>query len=336
MHSFSWQDATSVKEAQNATNTTVSKLLGNNGKGKSVIKAGGVDLLDLMKEGLVKPDKIVNILNIPNFKSNSYDKNVGLRLGAGMTLSELENNPQIISDYPALYKAISVAATPHIRNRATLGGNLAQRTRCWYFRSKYHDCIRKGSGTCFAQEGENEFHAIFKNDYCASVHASSLVPSLLVYNARVEIAGEHDLRTEIPLADFFIHPKENSNTENILKTGEIITAIILPVPAKKLKAIYMKQMARESHDWPIAEVAVSAEVYGDKIKNPMIILGSAAPIPMRCDAAEKVLTNQPISEALAMRSANAVMEAATPLAKNEYKVYIFKILIKRALLSLLD
>ena len=336
MHSFSWQDATSVLDAQRAINTTVSDLLGKSDSGKSVIKAGGIDLIDLMKEGLVKPDNIVNILNIPNIKAFSFDIKSGLRLGAGMTLSEIENNEYVKSEYPALHQAVSLAATPHIRNIATLGGNLAQRTRCWFFRSKHHECIRKGSGTCYAQNDANEYHAIMNNDFCASVHASSLSPALLIYNAQVEIAGEDDLRREVPLSEFFIHPTNNSSNENILKAGEIITAVIFPTHSKRTKAVYLKQMARESHDWPIAEVAVSAEVDGDNLKNPMIILGSAAPIPIRAFAAEQSLSGQALSEASALNAARVAMKDATPLTKNAYKVFILKILIKRAILSLVS
>ncbi|MDZ7608561.1 MAG: FAD binding domain-containing protein [Cyclobacteriaceae bacterium] len=163
MNKFSWYEATSVNDALQHVNATASDILGKPAGNPGVIlKAGGVDLLDLMKEGLVNPSTIVSVKNIPGLDKISFDEKTGLNLGANVTLADIENNEVIKSKYLALHLAVAHAGTPQLRNSATLGGNLAQRTRCWYFRSLEHECFRKGSGICYAQKGENEFHAIMQ------------------------------------------------------------------------------------------------------------------------------------------------------------------------------
>ena len=164
MNKFSWYEAKTVEDAVDKVNATASDILGKAYNDSSVIfKAGGIDLLDLMKEGLVNPSTIVSIRKIPGLDKIEYDEKEGLKIGANVTLAELENNAIVKEKFVALHQAIAHAGTPQLRNSATLGGNLAQRTRCWYFRSIDHQCYRKGSGTCYAQEGENEFHAIMNN-----------------------------------------------------------------------------------------------------------------------------------------------------------------------------
>jgi xanthine dehydrogenase YagS FAD-binding subunit len=335
MNKFSWYEAKSVEDAIGKVNATSSDILGKQPNGSSVIfKAGGIDLMDLMKEGLVNPSTIVSIKSIPGLGQVSYDDNTGLKLGANVTLAELESNIEIKQKYVALHLAVAHAGTPQLRNSATLGGNLAQRTRCWYFRSIDHQCYRKGSGTCYAQKGENEFHAIMKNSTCASVHSSSVSTALMAFNARVQITSSNGKSKEVSMVEFFVHPEENSNNETILKSGDLITGVVVPPVKAGTKSYYIKFGARESHDWAMADVAVVAEIEGGKCKSAEVVLGAAAPVPIKSEDAIKKLVGKSISESVAKSAGDASMKGATPLAGNAYKVPVFKTIVKRAILKL--
>lgn len=333
MNKFSWYDATSVEDALEQVTATVSKLIQPNAPSKAaVLKSGGIDLLDLMKEGLAQPSKIVNIKNIKGLDQISFDSKNGLRLGANVTLTQIEEHDLIKKSYLALHQAITHAGTPQLRNMASLGGNLAQRTRCWYFRSANHECLRKGSGTCYARIGENTYHAIMKNGACSSVHASSVSTALMAFGARVEITDAKGKR-EVPMTEFFVAPGDDSTRENILQSNEIITAVILPPVSSSTKSCYIKQGERESYDWALADVAVVLEMSGKACKTASVVLGAAAPIPLKSKDAEMALTGKTISEETAQAAAEASMRGATPLSKNGYKVPLFKAIVKRAILK---
>ena len=198
MNKFSWYDAKTVEEALTQANATASEALQPGAsENAAIFKCGGSDLLDLMKEGLLKPHKIINIRNIPGLDRIAYDRRKGLRIGANATLSQIASESVVKENYLALYQAVTHAATPQIRNTASLGGNLAQRTRCWYFRSIDHECLRKGGSSCFARHGENEHHAIMENGLCVSVHASSVATALMAFDARVEITGAKGRKKEV-------------------------------------------------------------------------------------------------------------------------------------------
>jgi len=332
MNKFSWYDATSVDEALANVNATVSDVLAENPDQSAVFKSGGIDLLDLMKEGLVEPAKVINIRNIKGLDEITFDKKEGLRIGTNATLAEIAANALIKEQYLALHQAAGEAATPQLRNMASIGGNLAQRTRCWYFRSLEHECFRKGSGTCYARYGEHEYHAIMKNGACTSVHSSSVSTALMAFDAKVEITNTKNGKSLVSMDDFFVLPGDDSRKETILAADDLITAIILP-PQKKSKSYYIKQGSRESHDWPIADVAVNMVMSGSKCKEARVVLGAAAPVPWLSHEAIDVLTGQDVNEAIAIKAAEASMSKATPLEHNEYKVAIFKTIVKRAILN---
>lgn len=334
MNKFSWYEAKSVEDALAHSDTTVSSALTKLPQSSSVIKAGGIDLLDMMKEGLLAPRMIVNIRNIPGLDKITDDKDEGVRIGANVTLAEIENNSLIKERYLALHQAVAHAGTPQLRNMASLGGNLAQRTRCWYFRSIEHKCFRKGGSMCFAKNGENEFHSIMQNGMCSSVHASSVATALLAFDAKTEITGADGKKKLVGLEDFFVLPGNDPSRENILNANELITAVILPPLTKGTKSCYLKQGARESYDWALADVAVVAEMAGSNCKNVEIALGAAAPVPIKSKDAAESLKGKRLDEYNAKAAAVIAMEKATPLAKNAYKVHLFKALIKRALLQL--
>ena len=334
MDKFSWYEAKSVEDAVDKANATASDILGKKQNGSSVIfKAGGIDLLDLMKEGLVNPSTLVGVKTIPGLDQISFDETSGLKIGANVTLADLESNDEIKKKYLALHQAVAHAGTPQLRNSATLGGNLAQRTRCWYFRSIEHDCYRKGSGTCFAQNGENEFHAIMNNDTCASVHSSSVSTALMAFNAKVQITSSDGKSKEVGMEEFFVHPEADSKNETILQSGDLITGVIVPPVSDATKSYYIKYGTRESHDWAMADVAVVTEMSAGKCKRAEVVLGAAAPVPIKSADAAKKLVGKSISESVAKAAGKASMKGATPLAGNEYKVPVFEIIVKRAILK---
>ncbi len=333
MNRFSWYDATTVEEALAQVSATVAQTLQpETADNTAVFKSGGIDLLDLMKEGLAKPKKIINIKNITGLDQITYDQKKGLRIGTNATLSQIASDDRIKTDYLALHLSAVHAATPQLRNMSSIGGNLLQRTRCWYFRSIDHPCLRKGGGTCFARNGENEHHAILENDSCVSVHASSVATALMAFNARVEITGTRGRKREVPMEKFFVLPEEDLSRETILEPKELITAVIIPPATANTRSYYINQGARKSHDWPLADVAVVMELSGATCKSAIIVLGAAAPVPLKSEFAAQALIGKAINEESAAAAAVAAMKGASALAKNNYKIPLFKAIIKRAIL----
>ena len=337
MNKFSWYEAKSIEDALQNVNSTVSEELYQHTDKAAVFKSGGVDVFDWVKEGLLKPQKIINIRNIPGLDKISYDKKEGLHVGANVTLAEIASNQAIKDNYRALHQAVNHAATPQLRNMSTLGGNIAQRNRCWYFRSVDHDCFRKGGDRCFARHsetGENENHAIIDNGSCVSVHASSISTALMAFNASVVIVNDKGEKKDVLMDDFFVSAGKDIAVENILKAKEIITEITLPAPTKNTRSAYIKQVARESYDWSLGDVAVVFEVSGDTCRSASIVLGAAAPVPYRSMEAQVAIKNKTINNENAMAAAKAAMSIARPLTKNGYKVPLFESTIKQAILEI--
>lgn len=337
MNKFSWYEAKSVEDALQQVNSTVSEQLYEHSDKASVFKSGGVDVFDLVKEGLLKPQKIINIRNIPGLDKIGYDPKKGLSIGSNVTLAEIASNPDVKAHYLALHQAVNHAATPQLRNMSTLGGNIAQRNRCWYFRSVDHDCFRKGGDRCFARHsetGENENHAIIDNGSCVSVHASSIATALMAFNASVVIVNEEGEKKEVHMDDFFVPAGTDIAMENVLQAKEIITEITLPAPSKNTKSAYIKQVARESYDWSLGDVAVVLEVSGDTCRSASIVLGAAAPVPYRSMEAQQAIEKKTINGENALAAAEAAMSKARPLTKNGYKVPLFITTIKQAILEI--
>ncbi len=337
MNKFSWYEAKSVEDAIQQVNSTVSEQLYESTQDAAIFKSGGVDVFDWIKEGLLKPQKIINIRNIPGLDKISFNTKDGLRIGANVTLAELASNQEVKEKYMALHQAVNHAATPQLRNMSTLGGNIAQRNRCWYFRSAEHHCFRKAGDRCFARHsetGENENHAIIDNGSCVSVHASSISTALMAFNATVMISGEDGKTKKISMDDFFVRAGQDIVMETILKSKEIITEIILPAPGKNTRSAYIKQVARESYDWSLGDVAVVMETSGNTCRSASIVLGAAAPVPFRSGQAEKAMEGKDINAQNAAAAAEAAMSVARPLSKNGYKVPLFKSIIKQAILDI--
>lgn len=320
MNRFAWVNPGSIEEAVAALGA------------KGSVKAGGVDLMDLLKERLVAPERLVNLRAVPGL-DGLEDRADGLHIGPLVTLARLAEHPEVRRRYRALAEAAGRAATPQIRNVATVGGNLLQRPRCWYFRSEDFPCKKKGGARCFAQDGENAYHAILGNSVCAAVHPSAMGTALLALGGKLRLAGPQGAR-EAPLEGFFVTPEQDVRRENALGPQEIITGVVVPPPAAGASSAYLKQGEKESFDWPLAEVAVLIERgEGGRCKRASIVLGAAAPVPHRARAAEAALTGKVIDEATAREAARAAVQGATPLAQNGYKVKIFEAIVRRTILA---
>lgn len=310
---------------------TVDEALGQLGNGASV-KAGGIDLLDLMKEGIVSPPKLVNIRNVDSLRGIKLSKD-GLHLGPLSTLSEIAAHPEIQRSYSALADAAGHAATPQVRNMATLGGNIMQRPRCWYFRSSDFDCKKKGGGSdeCHAHSGENQYHAIMNNSTCAMVHPSSTAVPLLGMDAQVELTSKRGKRM-VSMSEFYVPPEKSLLNETAVQPGELITSIFVPAPEQGTRSAYQKYGEKESFDWPIADAGVVLVMDGAQCRKASIVLGVAAPTPIRSQAAEAELVGKAIDEGTARAAGKAAMQNATPLSQNGYKTQLFQTAIYRTVL----
>lgn len=320
MNSFEWANARNIPEA-------IAQL-----NGTAAIKAGGIDLIDRLKEGLDAPSRIVNIRTVGGLDYVREDTQAGLlRIGPLVTLAALDENKLVRARLTALAEAAGHAATPQIRNMATIGGNLLQRPRCWYFRQQEFNCRKKGGDRCFAIEGENQYHAIFGNDICAIVHPSATATALIAFGARISLTGPKGTR-EVALENFFVTPNQNIRRENSIGADEILTEIQVPALASRARSVYLKQGEKESFDWPIAEVAVHLDCEGSRCEKASIVLGAAAPVPLRARRAESLLAGRAINEDSARAAAREAIKGATPLSENGYKVPIFETLVRRAIL----
>lgn len=339
MHHFEWLNAQSETEAAQAGATTVAAAMivptgGRTPQDAAVFKAGGIDLLDLMKEGLLQPRRVVNLRGISGLDQIVEQKDGTLRVGALVTLANLAGNAAILKRYAALADVARNSASPQIRNVATLGGNLLQRPRCWYFRSAHHHCARKGGEACFAFGGDNRYHAIFDQSGCAIVHPSTAATALVALGASVELSDAKGSRRQVLLEKFFLLPEADITRENDLKPGEILSAVVLPKLEPGIRSVHLKQGEKDSFDWPIADVAVVLDRDSQGLcRNVSIVLGAAAPVPHRAKAAEAALVGKPVDDANARDAAHAAIAGATPLSMNAYKLPIFETLVRRAILA---
>jgi xanthine dehydrogenase YagS FAD-binding subunit len=335
MERFSWQSASSVSQAASLAKTTVADAMLGESDGV-VLKAGGIDLVDLMKEGLLKPARVVNLREVPGLDTITDDE-ASVRIGALATLEQIAVHPLLRQRYTALADAARSSASPQIRHMATLGGNLLQRPRCWYFRSAAHYCARKGGDPCFAFVGENQYHAVFGQYGCAIVHPSTAATALVAFGAHVELVNAQGATRSVALSDFLIGPDNDITRENTLRAGEVLTAIALPTLPTSTRSVFLKQAEKPSFDWSIADVTVVLDSGTDgRCQRASIVLGAAAPIPWRAVQAEAALTGQIIDETVAHAAGQAAIVGAAPLHHNAYKLPIFATLVRRAVLQAAD
>ena len=338
MDRFAWQSARSVAAAASLANRTVAEaMLADSAAPPSVVlKAGGIDLLDLMKQGLLRPDRVVNLRDIPGLDAIVEDA-AGTRIGAMVTLEQLSADPASRQRRGALADAAGSSGSPQIRHVATLGGNLLQRPRCWYFRSAAYRCARKGGDHCFAFAGENQYHAVFGHDGCAIVHPSTVATALVAFNARVELVNAEGASRVVALDAFLVGPEVDVTRETDLRGGEVMTAVLLPPLPAGARSVFLKQAERSSSDWSIADVAVVLERAADgRCQSASIVLGAAAPVPWRAQTAEAALIGRVIDPAVAHAAGEAAIAGAEPLRRNAYKLPILAALVRRAVLAAAD
>jgi xanthine dehydrogenase YagS FAD-binding subunit len=295
----------------------------------SEVKGAGTELLDRLKEYNLAPDQVVDLRRLTAHNSIQRKSSGAISIGALVTLSAVADG--VRADFPALADACLGAATPQIRNAATLAGNLCQRPRCWYFRSAEFQCLKKGGVECLAKSGENEFHAIFGNDTCAIVHPSAAGVALVALNARIETLAAGGGRT-LAAADFFVRPEVEIFAENALKPGELVVEIHVEKP-QGLRSAYRKIKQKQAFDWPLADAAVTWREEGGAAKDVRIVIGSAAPVPWRAKAAEALVEGKRIDAALAVKAGEAALEGATSLGKNAYKLPMVAAVVRRTLLA---
>jgi len=335
---FALANARTIIDAAGAASTTVAHAMtvAPDAVGRddaAVVKAGGIDVLDLMKEGLLAPAKLVNLREVPGL-DEILEEDGGVRIGPMVTLAALADHPLLSQRYAMLGEVLRASASPQIRNVATLGGNLLQRPRCWYFRSHAYHCLRKGGGHCFAITGENQYHAIFNNMPCAIVHPSTVATALVALDATVELTDPAGATRRLAIEEFFVPVERDLQRENDLRPQEILTAIRLPKLPPSLRMAHVRQGEKDSFDWPLADVAAVLDIDGSGVCNrAAIILGAAAPVPYRAKTAEAALTGKRIDENAAALAARTALDGATPLSKNAYKLPLFEALVRRAILK---
>jgi xanthine dehydrogenase YagS FAD-binding subunit len=338
MNRFSWLAARSVAEAAAAVSTTTAAAMSTadgaiTAEG-ALIKAGGIDMLDLLKEGLIAPATLVSLSSVAELGAVAEEPGGAMRVGSMTTLARIADHPLIRARYAALAEVAGSSASPQIRNVATIGGNLLQRPRCWYFRSSQYHCLRKGGDRCFAVSGDNRYHAIFNNRPCAIVHPSSAATVLVALAAEVELANADGNSRRLRLEDFLVPPSGDSTRENQLEPREVLTAVHLPRPAAGVRTAYLRLGEKTAFDWPLADVAATLERSPNgHCRRAILVLGAAAPAPYRALSAEKALAGRTINEVAAGAAARAAIEGATPLSGNAYKVPLFETLIRRAILA---
>jgi len=293
------------------------------------ILAGGTDLISLMKEYIHSPKRVVNIKGIRELGGirPSHD---GLRIGATVTFDDLASSTLVRSHYPAIHAAAAGVTSPQIRNIGTVGGDLCQRPRCWYFRNGFGLLAMK-DGKSLVPDGENKYHAIFGDGPAYFVSASSLGPALIALNAKVVIHSARGPRT-VEAEKFFVIPKDDQTREIDLKPDEIVSETIVPATPGLRNATYEIRQ-REALDWPLATASVALQMNGGTVKEARIVLGHVAPVPWVAEDAAKSLVGQHLDATAAEKAAEAAVAGAHPLSQNGYKVQLARVAVKRALLA---
>lgn len=293
--------------------------------------SGGTDLLGCLRDGVFSATSVVSLAGLSELRGVTATRDGGLRVGAMTTLADLARHPEVLARYPVLAQAALSAASPQLRNQGTLGGNLCQRPRCWYYRGDF-DCARKTGEICYAENGENEQHAIFGGAGCFYVHPSDTAPALVALEAVATLAGPKGSR-KVPLADFFVLPAVDHRRETVLLPGEVLTEIVLPKPPAGAKGSYRKVRARGAWDFALAGLASWLSMEGSVVKRARLVLSGVAPVPWRIHGAEAAITGKPLDAETARAAAEAAVKGAKPLAQNGWKVDLVRGIVEETLLG---
>jgi xanthine dehydrogenase YagS FAD-binding subunit len=313
--------------------TDLPSVLGLLGKswGPTEVLAGGTDLLALMKDDVVTPSQLVNIKQVAGLQTLKVDKKTGLHAGCLINLDDLANNVKIGKLYPALAMALGDAASPQIRNMATIGGNLCQRPRCWYFRNGYGLLALDPKGKSLVLQGDNRYHAILGNTGPAYfVSPSTIAPVLIALGAKIGIKGPQGSRS-IPLESFYVIPQTVGQREHSLQPNEIVVSLTLPPPLRGTSTSYYEVRQKHGFDWPAATATVSLVIKNKTVAAASVVLGHVAPIPWRSKEAEAALVGKVIDESVAAVASQAALEPARSLGQNGYKIQIARVALSRAI-----
>lgn len=312
--------------------TTISQAVRELAAPGARVHAGGTDVLGCLRDRVFTASKLVSLNGLAELRGVSELPDGGLRVGALTTLAELASHENVTTRYHALAAAAGAAASPQLRNQGTVGGNLCQRPRCWYYRGDFH-CARKGGDTCYAKEGENQLHAIFGGDVCVMVHPSDTAPALMALQASVRLVGPRGART-VPLDAFFVLPSKDYTRETVVEPDELLTDILLPPSPAVAASTYRKVRARGAWDFALTGAAVALGMHGKKIDRARVVLSGVAPVPWRVEAAERELVGHELSETLIEQVAQRASANATPLSANGYKVALVRGAVAEALSEL--
>lgn len=301
-------------------------------KPDSVWKAGGIDLLDRLKERLLEPPRLVDLKSISGMNGVETEMDGSLRIGPLVTMARIAAHAGIRAAHAALAQACAEAASPQIRNVATIGGNLLQRPRCWYYRLASYPCLKKGGDICFAVGGENRYHAIFGDGACRAPHPSNAAMGLAALGASLVLQSTRGTRS-VPAEAFFTIPGNDPRRENAREPDEILTAVRLP-PAPEVRSTYASIKEKAAFDWPLVSVAAALGVDAGVVRQARIVLGAVAPVPLRSAAAEQAILGRRLDDAAVDAAADAAVASAQPLSDNAYKIELLKTLLRRTLRSL--
>lgn len=319
MNAFQYATALSTDSAR--------ELVADNG----MYLAGGNDLLGLLKDYLVPDPKIlVNIKELRGMNEIKRGRD-SWTIGALVTIAQLEGDPEIQKTFPGMRDAAMEIASPQIRNVATVGGNLAQHSRCWYFRHKDTVCLKKNGDLCYAREGENRYHSLFTGNTCISPVVSSLATTFAALDATAIVLRD-GRETPMNMADLYHLAWENPLAHNSLNPGDLILRV--EIPTSRSRSAYMQVSDKHTFDWALVSCAAAAEIDGGKLKSPRVALGSISPVPHQVQAANDFLDGKALDDATASQAADMILADAKPHEHNGYKVPMAHALICRTLLKL--
>jgi len=319
VYPFSYTKAADTREALNA---------GRRG-GRYI--AGGTTLVDLMRETVERPETLVDISDLP-LREVSVTERGGLRIGALVRMAEAAAHPKVRTLYPVISQALELSASAQLRNMATIGGNIMQRTRCTYFRDVTAACNKREPGSgCAAREGVNRAHAILgTSDACVATHPSDAAVAFAALEASVHLLGPDGERT-VPFADFLLRPGGTPNREQALRQGELITAVEIPAHPRHLKSGYLKVRDRQSYEFALASAAVALHIGGGVIREAKVAAGGVGTVPWKLPGVEQHLTGKRPSEALWAEAAAHAADGARPLEHNRFKVDLLQRTVERQL-----
>jgi xanthine dehydrogenase YagS FAD-binding subunit len=324
---INWFEAPSL----DAAIATMKNLAQNNTS--FTVMSGGTDLIGAMKDHLQDHQfaTLVHIKDVPDLNKITFDSGT-LHIGAAASVTDVETSSVIQDRFPLLSMAASQVASPQIRNMGTIGGNVNQRPRCWYYRNDSYNCYKKGGDFCFAVTGENQYHAVLGGELCYIVHPSDTAPALVALNATARIVGDGGERM-VPFEQYFTGPRIDVRRENVLGPTDILAEILVPEPAAGSKGVYLKVRERSVWDFATVSVAVQLSASNGLVNDARIVLGGVAPTPVRVPAAEALLKGKTLDDGLAKQAADSAFIGARPMTNNAYKVDMGKELVRRALLQ---